>query len=183
MPLYLQRPEQGEYSPYFDRYISLVPDGDIIEMLARNADSLIGLIREQPAEFADYAYAEGKWTVKEVVGHICDAERVFAYRLLHFARGDQAPLPSFDENMYVPAGRFNERTLESLLEEFAAVRQATIALVAGLPDEAWSLSGIANDNPMSARAAAYNIVGHELHHREILLSRYLAAPVSSSAST
>ena len=86
-----------------DRYISRVPDGDLIEMLARNADSLIGLIRAQPPELADYAYAEGKWTVKEVIGHLCDAERLFAYRLLHFARGDQAPLPGFDQEAYAAA--------------------------------------------------------------------------------
>ena len=180
MPLYLQRPAEGEYSPYFERYISLVPDGDIIEMLARNADTLIALVRQQPPEVADYAYADGKWTVKEVIGHLCDAERVFAYRLLCFARADQTPLPGFDENAYVPAGRFGERTLESLLQEFAAVRQASIALVAGLPEEAWSLSGIANNAPMSARAAAYTILGHELHHRNILINRYFSgSPIAS----
>jgi uncharacterized damage-inducible protein DinB len=178
MPLFLQRPAEGEYLPYYERYISLVPDGDIIELLARNADTLIGLLRQQPPEMADYAYAEGKWTVKEVVGHLCDSERIFAYRLLRFARGDETPLAGFEEKSYVPAGRFGERTLESLLEEFAAVRQASIALIAGLPDEAWSLSGIANDAPMSARAAAYNIVGHEMHHRSILVDRYFSTSAS-----
>lgn len=172
MPLFLQRPEAGEYPEYYARYVQRVPDGDLIEILARNADATLAAVRAQPPEKADFAYAPGKWTVKEVIGHLCDAERVFAYRLLRFARADETPLAGFDENEYVPAGRFGERTLESLLEEFAAVRQATIALVAGLPDEAWSGSGAANNQPVSARAIAYIIAGHELHHQALLLERY-----------
>ena len=180
MPLFLQRPFEGEYLPYYDKYITRVPDGDLIEMLARHADETIALLRHQPPDMADYAYAEGKWTVKQVVGHLCDAERIFDYRLLRIARSDATPLAGFDENAYVPPGRFETRTLESLLEEFAAVRQATIALVAGLPDDAWSRSGVANGDGISARAIAYIMLGHELHHREVLLTRYLSgrpAPV------
>lgn len=175
MPLFLQRPAEGEYHPYYDTYISLVPDGDLIELLARNADETIAVLRAQPAEMADFAYAEGKWTVKELIGHVCDAERIFSYRLLRIAREDATPIEGFDENAYVPAGRFRERTLESLIEEFAAVRQATIALIAGLPDEGWSCSGVANSAAVSARAIAYIITGHEIHHREILLTRYVRA--------
>lgn len=178
MPLFLQRPAAGEYLPYYERYIALVADGDIVETLARNADVTLGLLRQQPPEMADHAYAEGKWTVKEVIGHLCDAERIFAYRLLRFGRADQTPLSGFDENAYVPAGHFDERTLESLLEEFAAIRQATIALVAGLPEAAWSTSGVANDAAMSARALVYVIAGHELHHRSILSDRYFSASPS-----
>ncbi|MGQ0815384.1 MAG: DinB family protein [Gemmatimonadota bacterium] len=172
MPLFLPRPVAGEYLDYYEKYIALVPDGDLVELLACNADETIALLRHQPPELADHAYAEGKWTVKQVVGHVCDAERVFTYRLLRIGRGDETPLAGFDENAYVPLGRFSERTLESLLEEFAAIRQATIALIAGLPDEAWSRSGIANNHPISARAIAYIIAGHELHHRQILVNRY-----------
>jgi hypothetical protein len=174
MPLLLQRPAPGEYLEYYEKYIARVPDGDIIETLARNADETLALLRHQPAQFADYAYAEGKWTVKEVVGHLCDAERIFTYRLLRIARGDATPLSGFDENTYVPAGQFQDRTLESLLEEFAAVRAATIALIAGLPDDAWGCVGVANDSPISARAIAFIVAGHEMHHREILLTRYLS---------
>ena len=174
MPLFLQRPAEGEYLPYFDKYIALVPDGDLIDLLARTADTTIAFVRHQPTEFADHAYAEGKWTVKEVIGHVCDAERIFCYRLLRIGRGDETPLEGFDENAYVPSGKFAERTLESLLQEFAAVRQASISLIGGLPDEAWSSSGIANGNPISARALAYIIVGHELHHAAILRTRYLS---------
>lgn len=179
MPLFIQRPAQNEYLPYYEKYIRRVPDGDIIEMLARNADTLIGLLRQQPPEMADYAYAEGKWTVKEVIGHLCDSERIFTNRLLRFGRGDETPLPGFDENAYTPAGQFGERTLESLLEEFAAVRQATIALIGGMPEEAWSRSGVANDAAVSTRALAYIIAGHELHHHAILVERYFSAAVTS----
>lgn len=175
MPLFLQRPSKGEYLEYYQKYIALMPDGDLIELLARHADETIALLRTQPPEIADYAYADGKWTVKQVVGHVCDTERIFSYRLLRIARGDQTPLAGFDENAYVPPAGFEARTLESLLEEFAAVRQSTIALIAGLPDAAWSRSGVANDNPVSARALAYILGGHELHHRDVLRTRYLSA--------
>ena len=173
MPLLLERPAPGEYLEYYLKYIALVPDGDIIETLARNADETLALLRHQPAGLADHAYAEGKWSVKELIGHVCDAERIFAYRLLRIARADATPLEGFDENAYVPAGQFADRTLESLLEEFAAVRAATIALIAGLPDEAWSYSGVANGSPVSARALAFILAGHEIHHRGILVDRYL----------
>lgn len=174
MPLFLQRPAEGEYLPYYEKYIARVPDGDLIETLARQADDTLAMLRHQPPEIADFAYADSKWTVKEVIGHVCDAERIFTYRLLRVARNDQTPLSGFDENVYVPAGKFGDRTMESLLEEFAAVRASTIALVAGLPDAAWSLSGIANNAAISARAIAFILAGHELHHREILLTRYLS---------
>jgi len=173
MPLFLQRPAPQEYLPYYEKYIARVPDGDLIELLAHQADETLALLRQQPPEMADHAYAEGKWTVKEVIGHLCDAERLFTYRLLRIGRNDQTPLSGFDENAYVPAGEFGDRTMESLLEEFAVVRASTIALVAGLPEAAWSRSGVANNAPVSARAIAYIITGHELHHREILLNRYL----------
>jgi uncharacterized damage-inducible protein DinB len=173
MPLYLQRPAEGEFNPYYGKYIGLVPDGDFVELLARQADDTLSVLRAIPENMAGHAYAEGKWTIKEVVGHVCDAERIFAYRLLRFGRGDQSPLSSFDENTYVPAGQFAQRTLASLVEEFAAIRSATIALVAGLPADGWLNTGPASGSPVSARALAYIIAGHELHHRDILLTRYL----------
>ncbi|HET9440813.1 MAG TPA: DinB family protein [Longimicrobiales bacterium] len=173
MPLFLQRPQAGEFNPYYEKYIARVVDGDVIEVLAHNADETLGILRAIPENTASYAYAEGKWTIKEVIGHVCDAERIFAYRMLRIGRGDQTPLASFDEKQYAPAGQFGQRTLASLIEEFAAVRAATIALVAGLPSEAWLRTGVASEWPVSARALAYIIAGHELHHREVLLTRYL----------
>jgi uncharacterized damage-inducible protein DinB len=173
MPLFLQRPETGEHDPYYQKYIARVPDGDFVEILARQADETLGILRELPDNAADQAYAAGKWSIKEVIGHLCDSERIFGYRLLRIGRGDQTPMEGFDENAYTPAGEFGARTLASMLEEFAAVRAATITLIAGLPNDGWSKSGIANNTPISARALAYIIAGHELHHREILLTRYL----------
>jgi uncharacterized damage-inducible protein DinB len=173
MPLFMERPEAGEFNPYYEKYIARVNDGDLIETLAHQADETLSILRAIPDNAADQAYAEGKWTIKEVIGHVCDAERIFAYRLLRIARGDQTPLPGFDENQYAPAGQFGQRTLASLVEEFAAVRAATIALVAGLPSDAWLRTGQASDSTVSTRALAYIIAGHELHHREILLTRYL----------
>ena len=173
MPLFLERPEAGEYLPYYEKYIARVPDGDLVEMLARQADETLSILRELPDNAADQAYAEGKWTVKEVVGHLCDAERIFGYRLLRIGRGDQTPIEGFDENAYAPAGEFNARTLASMVEEFAAVRAATITLVAGLPTDGWGRTGSANGAAVSARAIGYIIAGHELHHREILVTRYL----------
>jgi uncharacterized damage-inducible protein DinB len=175
MPLFLERPVAGEYQPYYEKYVSRVPDGDFVEILARQADETLAMLRELPDNAADKAYAEGKWSVKEVVGHVCDSERIFGYRLLRIGRGDQTPMEGFDENSYAPAGEFNGRTLASLLEEFAAVRAATITLVAGMPTEGWSRIGTANNAPVSARAIAYIIAGHELHHREILMTRYVEA--------
>jgi uncharacterized damage-inducible protein DinB len=173
MPLFLQRPQTGEHDPYYQKYVARVPDGDFVEMLARQADETLGILRELPDNAADQAYAAGKWSIKEVIGHVCDAERIFGYRLLRIGRGDQTPMEGFDENAYTPAGEFGARTLASMLEEFAAVRAATITLIAGLPNEGWAKTGIANNTPISARALAYIIAGHELHHREILLTRYL----------
>lgn len=173
MPLYLQRPQAGEFNPYYEKYIARVPDGDFVEQLARNADETLAILRAIPDNAGDRAYAEGKWSIKELVGHICDAERIFSYRLLRIGRGDQTPMESFDENAFVPAGDFAQRTMASLNEEFASVRAATITLVAGLPTDGWLRLGAASGSPVSARALAFIIAGHELHHREILLTRYL----------
>ena len=172
MPLFIQRPAQNEYLPYYDKYISRVPDGDIIELLARSADTLIGLLRQQPPEMADYAYAEGKWTVKEVIGHLCDAERVFAYRAMRIARSDTTDLPGFDENAFVANSNFKSRTMEDLLEEMWAVRAATLSLAKHLPDSAMSNRGSANGSPVTVRALLYIIAGHERHHLGILKERY-----------
>ncbi len=173
MPLFMDRPDTTEFNPYYEKYVSRVGSGDVIELLARQADDTLSILRAIPDNAADHAYAAGKWTIKEVIGHVCDAERIFAYRLLRIGRGDRTPLASFDENAYVPAGQFGQRTLASLLEEFAAVRAATIALAAGMPSDAWLRTGVASDSNCTARALAFIILGHELHHREILLERYL----------
>ncbi|MFN2566633.1 MAG: DinB family protein [Gemmatimonadaceae bacterium] len=169
----IARPQSTEYAPYYDRYISLVPDGDLVELLRNQIGETLALLRSIPEERASDRYAPGKWSVKEVVGHLADVERIMTYRMLRIARGDATPLPGFDENAYVPAANFEARTLASLAHELEAVRQATIAFVETLEPEAAARRGSANNLEISARALAYIIAGHERHHVGILRERYL----------
>ena len=170
---YDQKPGAADHAEYYARYVRLVPDGDIVAILATQLEDTLVPIRELTEEQARFAYAPGKWSVKEVLGHIADCERVIAYRALRIARADETPLPSFDENAYTPAGRFNERPLASLLAELTAVRRATVALFAGLPPDAWLRFGTASNNAVSVRACAWIIAGHELHHRDGRAQNYL----------
>lgn len=165
------RPLADEHVAYYGKYIALVPAGDLVEVLASQEPELVALLRSFESA-ADHAYAPGKWTVKEVVGHLSDVERVMSYRALRIARGDATPLPGFDENAYTPAGRFGDRSLDDLIAELAVVRAATVALFAGLPPDAWERRGTFSDGPGSPRAAACIIAGHVLHHAEILRTRY-----------
>jgi hypothetical protein len=168
-----QRPAPGEYNEYYGKYIARVPTGDLSAILRDQLmDTRAVLSSVKPGD-ADRGYAPGKWSVKEVVGHLCDTERIMSYRAVRIARGDRTELPGFDENDYVAAASFNERDLASLVEELAAVRTATIALLRGLPHEAWPRRGTANGDGISVRALATIIAGHELHHRELLETRYL----------
>lgn len=171
---YHERPDSGEYAPLYAGYVARVPAGDIVGILRRQVGETRALFEELGEERGDHAYAPGKWTIKEVVGHLADSERLLSCRALRFARGDETELPGFDEKAYAPAGRFGRRSLRSLLDELEAVRAATVALFDGLPEEAWLRRGVANRNPVTVRALAWIIAGHELHHREILKTRYLA---------
>ena len=169
-------PLPDEYAPFYAGYVARVPAGDITRTLEDCARETDALLRSDGARsLAGHRYAEGKWSVKEVVGHMTDAERVFAYRMMRIARADATPLPGFDENAYTPAGEFDARALDDLLEEFLAVRHATIRLVRGLPAEAWTRRGTASGKTISVRALAHIIAGHELHHRAILEQRYFSA--------
>jgi DinB superfamily len=169
----IPRPGADEHSPYYATYISLVPDGNLIEMLQEQQQETVALLRGLSEKQALHAYAPGKWTIKEVVGHLSDGERIFCYRALRFARDDKQPLPGFEENAYVPAGRFNSRTLGDLVAEFVAVRAATVHLFRNLNETELARMGVANDNPITVRAIAYIIAGHERHHLGILRERYL----------
>jgi DinB superfamily len=169
----IARPEEGEYIPYYGKYISLVPDGDLIESLRGQIGDTLALLRGIPEARASHRYAPGKWSIKEVVGHMADVERVMAYRALRVARDDKTPLPGFDENAYVPAANFEGRPLASLANEFARVRSATIAFLETLDAVAAARQGIANTASISARALAYIIAGHERHHVALLRERYL----------
>ena len=167
------RPASGEYPPYTINYISLVPDGDIVATLGKQLDEMLALIRSISESRGDFRYEEGKWSIKEVIGHIIDGERIFAYRALRFARGDETPLSGFEQDDYVRNGGFDKRTLSDLANEYEHVRQSTIALFSNLDEEAWVRLGLSNNNPASVRALAFMIAGHERHHIEILRSRYL----------
>jgi hypothetical protein len=172
MSTYTLRPTPDEYAPFFGGYIHRVPPGDLVTILRAQITDTLTLFRNVPEPRGDYAYATGKWTIKEVIGHLCDVERVMSYRALRFARADSTPLAAFDENTYAPEGRFGARSIKSLTDEFAAVRNSTVALFDGLPAEAWPRTGTASGNPLSVRAVACIIAGHERHHLEILRNRY-----------
>ena len=171
----IARPEPSEYVPYYETYISKVPPkGDLLKVLEdqqRKTQELLAGLSEAKAL---HRYAPGKWSVKEVVGHLMDSERVFCYRALRFARADGSPLQGFDEKAWVPAGQFDTRSLKDLAAELDAVRRATIALFSGLDADALARRGTANNNPITVRALAWIIAGHERHHVAILRERYLA---------
>jgi hypothetical protein len=168
------RPTSDEYPPFYAPYLKQVPDGDVVEALIGGAEIAAALLHDVDEETAARAYAPGKWTLKEVLLHVADAERIFAYRALRFARGDSAELPGWDENTYAPKSGANDRTLESLLDELESVRESTVTLFEGLPAEAWDRRGVANGKPVSVRAIAWICAGHLLHHLEIIQERYLA---------
>lgn len=172
MPTTLSRPAADEYLAYYDRYVTLVPDGNLVDVLLEQQLETIGMLRRVDDERGLHAYAPGKWTIKEVIGHLCDAERVFAYRALRFARGDAQPVAGFDENAYVPAGRFNERRIGGLIDEFQSIRAATVHVFRYLTEDDWARRGIANGHPISVRALGFVIAGHELHHAKLLRERY-----------
>ena len=171
----IARPASDEYAPYFAKYVERIGDGDILDMLRRQVDETAALLAAVSERDAEFRYAAGKWSIKEVVGHVADTERVMVYRAVCFARGEPAPLPGFDENEYVRRARFGSRRLADLVAEFQAVRAATIPFFAGLDAEELQRRGTANDRPYSVRAVAFIVAGHERHHRLMLEERYLAA--------
>jgi hypothetical protein len=171
----IARPEAGEYAPYYDRYISMIEGEDILGTLDRQRREMMLLLSGRDDEDGDFRYAPEKWNAKEVLGHVCDTERAFAYRALRFSRADATPVEGFEQDDYVRNGPFAQRPLADLVEDFIAVRRATLSLLRSLDESAWSRRGIANKNEVSVRALAYIIAGHELHHRRILEEKYFAS--------
>lgn len=172
MPATWTRPADDEYAPFYAGYVRLAPEGPVVDVLTRglaDVESLLGPIGEARA---GYRYAAGKWSIREVVGHVSDAERVFAYRMLRFARGDATPLPAFDEQAWMVSAGFDRRPLADLLAEFAAVRRATVALVGSLDEAAVAREGVASGQRVTVRALFHILVGHERHHVAILRERY-----------
>lgn len=168
-----QRPTNVEYNAYQEQYVRLVGEGSITDILAKQAEHSIALFSSITEEQADYRYASGKWTLKEVIGHISDNERIMSYRLLRIARGDKTPLPGYEQDDYMKEASFQSWALSQVIEDYVSVRRATLTLLRGLSDEAWSKTGVANDSVISARALAYINAGHELHHLSIIQEKYL----------
>ena len=181
--LSVPRPAADEAAPSFQSYIAKVPGENVGEQLVDQLAEVERLFGALDDKTALARYAPGKWSVKEILGHLTDAERVFSYRLLRIARGDATPLPGFDENSYVPAGRFDARPLAALLAEFRTVRISTTALVGGIPSTAWSERGTASGKPVSARALVYVIVGHVAHHLGVLRERYGVGDGAAAATS
>lgn len=167
-----QRPGPEEHLPYFSRYIDLVPDGDVVAMMQNQLEPIIKKLETLSPEQANHRYAEGKWSVLEVLGHLSDTERVFTFRALHFARGDGNPLPGFDQDAWANNVDFAARDLSSILFEWRGVRQAAVSLFGNLSSEAWLRRGVASGHAMSPRACAYIIVGHLIYHQQFFRERY-----------
>ncbi|MFS0562258.1 DinB family protein [Terribacillus sp. 179-K 1B1 HS] len=170
-----EKPSKTEYPAYYQDYMNLVPEGNIVALLKEQERQTTNLLQGLTDEQASFAYDAGKWTIKEMIGHLTDTERILSYRLLTVARGDMTPLPGFDEDSYVEQAKFTQMTVASLLAQYRAVRASTIALVESLSDQDWIRQGMANGHVTSVRALAYMMLGHERHHHHILHDRYFAS--------
>jgi len=170
----IEKPKEGEYPAYAIIYMKLIPDdGMLSKHLSDGFDAIKKMILSLPPEKLLYRYANNKWTIKEVLVHLIDDERIYAYRALCFARNEKTPLPGFEQDDYISASNANERSVENILQEYEAVRKATIALYEGLDEAALLRSGIANSNKATVRALGYHIAGHEMHHLNIIKQKYL----------
>jgi hypothetical protein len=172
------RPQTGEYASYYQRYVDLATEDDVVAALdaqSHETATLLGAISEQQAS---HRYEPGKWSVKQLVGHVTDGERIFAYRALRIARGDNTPLPGFEQDPYVANAASDDRPIGDLVEEFVTVRKANVMMLRALPAEAWDRAGTASDNSITVRALAFIMLGHERHHLRILRERYLGNATS-----
>lgn len=166
------RPEAGEAAPYYDRYISLVSGHDVLSAFEEQRRQTLLLLSGRTDADGDLRYAPDKWSVKEVLGHLNDTERIMSYRALRIARGDATPIEGYEQDDYVHTAKFVRIPLSALIEDYIAVRRATVSLFRNLDDASWTRLGTANKNEVTVRALAYIIAGHELHHRAILEQKY-----------
>lgn len=167
------RPQASEYASYYGKYINLVPEGNILEILSDQILSVEKLFSAITEEKSKFRYEEGKWSIRELLGHITDTERVFAYRALRFSRNDKTSLPGFEQDDFVPNSNHDNVLLKNLVEEFILVRKSNIKLFELFTDEMWLRTGTASGNAMSARAVAFNLAGHLIHHSNVLKEKYL----------
>ena len=170
----MNRPAETEYAPYYQQYTDRVNESDIMAVLRSEIDDLDVLLNRVPAEKETSAYAEGKWTIRQVVGHLIDGERVFGYRAFCIARGEQQNLPGFEQDDYLQTAPYNNIELEDLLSEMRLVRLSNIAMFRTLDEDAWNRSGLVNNNSITVRALAFIMAGHVRHHMNVLRERYLA---------
>jgi len=170
------RPQPGEYAPFYEGYISLVPANNVLAALAALEDQrrqMLLLLSGRTEADGEMRYAPGKWSLKEVLGHITDGERILSYRALRISRGDATPIEGYEQDDYVRNSPFRQRPLSDVIEDYIAVRRATVSLFRNLDEAAWTRRGVANKNEVTVRALAYIIAGHELHHRRIIEEKYL----------
>jgi uncharacterized damage-inducible protein DinB len=167
------RPEIGEYDPYYSSYVNLVQDGEIVEILYEQIKETSNLLKDITDQQALFRYAPNKWSLKEVIGHMADTERIMSYRLLCIARGETVSLPGYDDMGYVQNATFNSESIQDLLDNFTAVRCSTVHLVKSMDQDVWIRRGSANGSEVTVRAIVSIIAGHELHHRQIIKKRYL----------
>lgn len=171
---HIDKPKAGEFPSYDDMYITPLPDdGLLLRHLKENFEAVKKLVLSLPPEKLLFAYAPGKWTIKEILVHIVDDERIYAYRALCIARNEKKELPGFEQDDYVTFSGANERDIANILEEYESVRSSTIAMLNGLPDEAYTREGVANSSRFTVRALAYHLAGHEMHHLRMIKDRYL----------
>jgi uncharacterized damage-inducible protein DinB len=168
-----ERPGEGEHAPFYAAYIAEVPAGDLVDALERQGAALVSLVRGIPEARGNFRYAEGKWSIKDVLLHVADAERIFGYRALRFARNDETDLPGFDEGLFAKNAGADGRRLADLADELEAIRRSTLALLRPLDDAAMARRGTANGKPITARAIAWIIAGHAEHHMAVLKEKYL----------
>ncbi len=176
-------PDRSEASPYYFRYIDRIASDDVVEVLGNQADEIPRFLSGISEETSLRSYAPAKWTIREVLSHVNDTERVFLFRALWFARGHEGPLPSYEQDPAAAAAKANETPWTAHVSEFRAVRQATLAFFRNLPEEAWGRRGMASDNPFTVRAVAYVIAGHAAHHVAVLKERYLTGTPAPSAAS
>ena len=169
----MKRPETNEFAPYYNNYISLIEGDNVMKVLNSQVAEIRSIFADVPEEKGTYAYAEDKWTVKELLSHLIDGERIFAYRILRISRGDKTPIEGFEQDDYIENSNANSRSFADLLGEFELQRQSNLLMVNSISDEASKQMGTASDKPVSVRALTYIMAGHVTHHMNILNERYL----------
>ncbi len=167
------RPKSGDYASFYETYVSKIKSDDIVSVLKNSFPENLTFLKGIPPEKWDYQYAAGKWTIKEILVHIIDAERIFSNRALRIARNDKTPLPGFDQDAYAPYMEANERNINALIEEYESVRKASLTLFKNLTDQMWQRDGLASGTHITVLAIAYIIAGHEAHHFGVIRERYL----------